>query len=140
MNENMILHKLLEIFEYKREYQRQTSGIPPQDMYVLERIYFSEKLTGKDISKKYNISPSTLTGIVDRLESKKLIQRFRTNADRRAVELTATPEGRAIVEKHIEEDERFASNLFNSLEETKKEKLKELLEDLLQNVEKDSLF
>lgn len=140
MNENMILHKLLEIFEYKREYQRQTSGIPPQDMYVLERIYFSKKLTGKDISKKYNISPSTLTGIVDRLESKKLIQRFRTNADRRAVELTATPEGCAIVEKHIEEDERFASNLFNSLEETKKEKLKELLEDLLQNVEKDSLF
>ncbi len=140
MNENMLLHKLLEIFEYKREYQRQTSNIPPQDMYVLERIYFMKKLTGKDISQKYNIQPSTLTGIIDRLENKNLIQRCRTSVDRRVVELVPTTKGSAIVEKHIEEDERFANNLFNSLEETKKEKFKELLEELIQNIEKDSLF
>ncbi len=140
MNENRIIHKLLEIFEYKNQYQRQTSNIPPQDMYVLERIYCNKKLTIKDISKKYSIPPSTLTGIIDRLENKKLIQRCRRNTDRRAVELVATAEGNAIVEKHIEEDELFSSNLFNSLEETKKEKLKELLEELLQNIEKDSLF
>ncbi len=122
------------------EYQRQTSNIQPQDMYVLERIYFNKKLTIKDISKKYSIPPSTLTGIIDRLENKKLIKRFRTNADRRTIELVTTPEGSAIVEKHLEEDELFSTNFFNSLTETKKEKFKELLEELLQNIEKDSLF
>ncbi len=140
MNENKIIHNLLEIFEYKSEYQRQTSNIQPQDMYVLERIYFNKKLTIKDISKKYSIPPSTLTGIIDRLENKKLIKRFRTNADRRTIELVTTPEGSAIVEKHLEEDELFSTNFFNSLTETKKEKFKELLEELLQNIEKDSLF
>ncbi len=112
MNENKIIHNLLEIFEYKSEYQRQTSNIQPQDMYVLERIYFNKKLTIKDISKKYSIPPSTLTGIIDRLENKKLIKRFRTNADRRTIELVTTPEGSAIVEKHLEEDELLFHQFF----------------------------
>ncbi|WP_461811252.1 MarR family winged helix-turn-helix transcriptional regulator [Faecalimonas sp.] len=140
MNENKIIHKLLEVFEYKNKYQFQTSNIPSQDMYVLERIYYNKKLTIKEISKKYNIPPSTLTGIIDRLENKKLIQRFRKNTDRRTIELVTTPEGNTIVKKHIEEDELFSINLFNSLEKTKKETLKKLLEELLQNIEKDSLF
>lgn len=127
MNENKIIHNLLEIFEYKSEYQRQTSNIQPQDMYVLERIYFNKKLTIKDISKKYSIPPSTLTGIIDRLENKKLIKRFRTNADRRTIELVTTPEGSAIVEKHLEEDELFSTNFFNSLTETKKKNSKSCL-------------
>ena len=140
MNENTIIHKLLDIFQYKNKYQLQTSNIQPQDMYVLERIYFSEKILIKDLSKNYNISPSTLTGIIDRLENKKLIERLRTNIDRRAIELTATAQGKIAVEKHIEEDKLFARNFFNTLEPEKREKLEELLFELLSNIHKDSLF
>lgn len=140
MNENVIIHKLLEVFEYKNEYQFQTSRIQPQDMYVLERIYFNENLAIKDLSRQYSIPPSTLTGIIDRLENKKLIERLRTNIDRRAIELMATSEGRIAVEKHIKEDMLFSKNLFNNLEKKKREKLLELLEELLNNVNKDFLF
>ncbi len=70
MDENTLIHKLLELFEYKNQYQLQTSSIPPQDMYVLERIYFHEKIVVKDLSKQYHIPPSTLTGLIDRLEAK----------------------------------------------------------------------
>ncbi|KXL53869.1 putative HTH-type transcriptional regulator YusO [Anaerotignum neopropionicum] len=140
MDENTIIHKLLEVFEYKNEYQLQTSNIQPQDMYVLERIYLNEKMAIKNLSKQYSIPPSTLTGIIDRLENKKLIERLRTNIDRRAIELVATLEGKIAVEKHIEEDKLFSNNFFNTLEQEKKEKLKELLEELLNNVKKDSLF
>ena len=140
MDENTLIHKLLDIFEYKNVYQLQSSNIQPQDMYVLERIYFKEKMVVKDLSKQYSIPPSTLTGIIDRLEGKKLIVRLRTNADRRAIELVATVEGKAVVKKHIQEDRLFSQNLFNTLELQKKEKLKELLGELLTNVIKDSLF
>lgn len=140
MDENTIIHKLLEVFEYKNEYQLQTSNIQPQDMYVLERIYFNEKMAIKDLSKQYSIPPSTLTGIIDRLENKKLIERLRTNIDRRAIELIATPEGKTAVEKHIKEDKLFSNNFFNTLEQEKKKKLKELLEELLNNINKASLF
>lgn len=140
MNENAIIHKLLEVFEYKNEYQLRTSNIQPQDMYVLERIYFNEKMAIKDLSKQYSIPPSTLTGIIDRLENKKLIERLRTNIDRRAIEIVATPEGKIAVEKHIKEDMLFSKNLFNTIDQEKREKLKELLGELLNNVDKDSLF
>ncbi|RCX14349.1 DNA-binding MarR family transcriptional regulator [Anaerobacterium chartisolvens] len=140
MDENTLIHKLLEVFAYKNEYQLQTSNIQPQDMYVLERIYFNEKMAVKDISKQYSIPPSTMTGIIDRLENKKLIDRLRTNKDRRTVELITTQQGKTAVEKHIKEDKVFSKNFFNTLDHDKKEKLKELLEELINNVNKEALF
>lgn len=140
MDENIIIHKLLDVFNYKSEYQLRTLSIQLQDMYVLERIYFSERIAIKDISKKYNIPPSTLTGIIDRLERKELVERLRANSDRRTIELITTEKGKTIVEKHVDEDKIFSINFFNALEQEKKEKLKELLEELLGNIRVDSLF
>lgn len=140
LEENSLIHKLLEVFEYKDEYQHQTSNIQPQDMYVLERIYFNKKIVVKDISKQYNIPPSTLTGIIDRLEKKEFIERLRTNIDRRAIELVTTEKGKVVVEQHITEDRTFSSNFFNALESEKREKFKELLSELLSNINKESLF
>ncbi|MCC7575751.1 MAG: MarR family transcriptional regulator [Methanomethylovorans sp.] len=140
MDDNALIHKIIDIIQYKNEYQLQTSGIPPQEMYVLERIYLHSNMLSKDISNKYNIPPSTLTGILDRLENKELIDRSRTNKDRRSIELKATENGKSAVEKHITEDQIFASNLFGSLESQKKEQLKALLEEMLENIELKSLF
>lgn len=109
-------------------------------MYVLERIYFYKKMAVKDISKQYNIPPSTLTGIIDRLEKKEFIERLRTNIDRRTIELVTTEKGNAVMEQHIREDMAFSSNFFNALEPEKKEKFKELLGELLNNIRKESLF
>ncbi len=109
-------------------------------MYVLERIYFEKTLTLKELSEKYHIHPSTLTGIVDRLEGKKLIKRRKAKTDRRSVELVPTSSGNQIVEQHVSEDETFANNLFNTLEEPKKETLETLLEELIENVRHDELF
>ncbi len=109
-------------------------------MYVLERIYLHSNIFSKDISQKYNIPPSTLTGILDRLENKKLISRSRTSKDRRSIELIVTDNGKSAVKKHITEDQIFARNLFNGLEPAKKEQFKTLLQELLENIELESLF
>lgn len=140
MDENQLIHKLIDIFEYKNSYQLKSSNIQPQDMYVLERIYFLEKVKIRDISKQYGIPPSTLTGIIDRLESKKYIERIRSTDDRRAIELIVTELGKQVVEIHIKEDKLFSLNLFNTLHEDKKQLFKELLTELLTNVKKESLF
>lgn len=140
MDENQLIHKLIDIFEYKSSYQSQSSNIQAQDMYVLERIFFQLKVKIKDISKQYGIPPSTLTGIIDRLESKKYIERTRDKIDRRIIELVITDEGKQAVERHIREDKIFTQNLFNTLQSDKKRLLKELLNELLDNVKKESLF
>lgn len=140
MDENILLHKLIEILQYKNLYQFETSNIQPQDMYILERIYFGKKLKVKDISKEYNIPASTATGIIDRLESKKYIKRIRNNTDRRIVELIVTEEGSQVIQDHINQDKIFAHNLFNTLEKDKKMVFTQLLFELISNVNKEELF
>ncbi|MPN11943.1 hypothetical protein SDC9_159252 [bioreactor metagenome] len=140
MNENQLIHKLINVFEYKNSYPLKSSNIQPQDMYVLERIYFLEKVKIRDISKQYDIPPSTLTGIIDRLETKKYIERIRSTEDRRTIELIATELGKQVVKEHVEEDKLFSLNFFNTLQEDKKQLFKELLAELLTNVKKESLF
>ena len=76
-------YNLFDVFEYKREYRRKASSLPP----------------------------FTLTGIIDRREDKKLIQRLRTNADRREINLATTAQGNKIVETHIRENELFAEKV-----------------------------
>lgn len=55
--------------------------------------------TVKSIGRAIHLSPSTVVGIVDRLEEKKLVQRERDTRDRRNVYVSVTPEGQALVDK-----------------------------------------
>jgi DNA-binding MarR family transcriptional regulator len=55
--------------------------------------------TVKSIGRSIHLSPSTVVGIVDRLEEKKLVLRERDTRDRRNVYVTVTPEGQALVDK-----------------------------------------
>lgn len=54
-------------------------------------------LTATAISRRVHLSPSTVVGILDRLEKKGWIHRERDARDRRRVYITATDQGRALV-------------------------------------------
>lgn len=140
MEDNELLHRLIDLLKYKDTYQFQSSNVSPQDMYVLERIYFYKRAKIKEISKQYDIPPSTLTGIIDRLESKGYIQRMRSDEDRRSIELITTEQGKEVVEKHMKKDKLFSSHFFNTLQGDKKELFKELLTELIINIKKEDLF
>jgi DNA-binding MarR family transcriptional regulator len=55
-------------------------------------------LTATKIAEEVFLSPSTVVGILDRLESRKLIQRDRDLNDRRVIHVSATDKGRAVVD------------------------------------------
>lgn len=140
MNEQKLLHQLIDLFKYKEAYQQQTAMLLPQDLYTLERIYFNDGIQPKEISQKYHIAPSTLTGIIDRLEDKKLIRRFRSDENRKIITLQSTEVGEKIIRKHIKEDEAFSRNLFLALSEEKASELKVLLQELIDNLKREDLF
>jgi DNA-binding MarR family transcriptional regulator len=52
-----------------------------------------------DIATELGVYPSTGTRMCDRLVRKRLIRRYRTPTDRRAVRVTLTPAGRRLVEE-----------------------------------------
>ncbi len=54
-----------------------------------------------DISKELDLSNSTVSGIIDRLVEKKIVQRKRSEEDRRIVMISLADEYRQPVRKHL---------------------------------------
>jgi DNA-binding MarR family transcriptional regulator len=70
----------------------------PQLMSLLA-VVEKGSATATDIADRIHLSPSTLVGILDRLEEKGLIQRIRDVEDRRRVEVRPTDAGRTLALK-----------------------------------------
>lgn len=67
----------------------------PQLICLLE-VVENSPLSASKIAQNVHLSPSTIVGILDRLEKKGLIQRTRNVKDRRLVDVTATENGRQL--------------------------------------------
>lgn len=80
----------VDIYSYRLEL---ACGVTVPQLSCLLRIVEDGPLTLKDLSAAVDLSPSTLVGIVDRIEHKGLVQRARSTEDRRQVLITATEEG-----------------------------------------------
>ncbi len=68
------------------------------------------------LAKHLNISPPTVTGIVDRLETAGLVERRRIATDRRVVEVAATERGRRFVSEVFAAGEEQMRRLFELME------------------------
>jgi len=78
-----------------RELASQHQITAPQLMCLLA-VVEKGSATATDIAERIHLSPSTLVGVLDRLEGKGLIRRVRDVEDRRRVEVTLTDAGRVL--------------------------------------------
>jgi DNA-binding MarR family transcriptional regulator len=76
------------------------------------------------------VTVSNLTGIVDRLEEKKLVLRKRDETDRRVVHVTLTEKGTKLYQTTIPLFEKSISEIFSSLDLPRQKKLSALLRNL----------
>lgn len=74
--------------------QHQITG--PQ-LVCLLHVIEEGSVTVSGLAKGIHLSPSTVIGILDRLQAKDLVQRERSTQDRRQVLVSATEAGRALV-------------------------------------------
>ncbi|MCX5592714.1 MarR family winged helix-turn-helix transcriptional regulator [Alcaligenes endophyticus] len=101
MNQNMdydlrILRALRQITRSIALHSRQLSSysnITAPQLICLRTVIEKGPLTATAISREMHVSPSTVVGILDRLEDKQLILRERGREDRRIVFITATEAG-----------------------------------------------
>jgi DNA-binding MarR family transcriptional regulator len=75
------------------------SGLTVPQVIVLQSVHDLGEVTTGEISKRVSLSQATVTSILDRLEARGLIERYRSNADRRVVHSRLTKEGRALLRK-----------------------------------------
>lgn len=86
--------RAVELYSKKLASRHAVTG--PQ-LICLLTIKDLEPVTATVIAQQVHLSPSTVVGVLDRLEEKKLIIRERDKEDRRRVYITLTDEGKALV-------------------------------------------
>ena len=93
---------LRRIFKAIQDYSQEVSssfGITGPQLWALKIVSQHPGLALGDLSKKMYLHPSTVTGVIDRLESKGCVVRDRDSADRRVVKVKLTPAGHYLAAK-----------------------------------------
>jgi DNA-binding MarR family transcriptional regulator len=105
---------------------------PPQ-FYVLATIGYAGGLPFGEIGAKMMVTVSNLTGIVDRLEEKKLVVRQRDAHDRRVVHVVLTEKGAKVYKSTIPLFEKSVEKIFAGLSKSDQKDLAALLRRLNQD-------
>ena len=105
-------------------------GLTPPQFYVLATIGYAGGLPFGEIGAKMMVTVSNLTGIVDRLEDKKLVSRKRDEHDRRVVHVVLTDKGAKLYTSTIPLFEKSAAEIFSALDSGQQKDLSALLRKL----------
>jgi DNA-binding MarR family transcriptional regulator len=84
-------HQVLTAFDDKSR----LLDLTPSEMNVLANLMARQPPTATELARTSGLRPSTLTGVLDRLEEADLVVRTRHPTDRRAVALRLTHAGEA---------------------------------------------
>ena len=106
------------------------AGLTPPQFYVLATIGYAGGLPFGEIGAKMMVTVSNLTGIVDRLEEKKLVLRKRDENDRRVVHVVLTDKGAKLHKSTIPLFEKSVAQIFSSLDSAEQKELSALLRKL----------
>ncbi len=105
-------------------------GLTPPQFYVLATIGYAGSLPFGEIGAKMMVTVSNLTGIVDRLEVKKLVSRKRDENDRRVVHVVLTDKGAKLYNSTIPVFEKSVAEVFATLDAAEQKELSALLRRL----------
>lgn len=87
-------------------------------------------MTQRQIQERLGTRPGSVSELISKLEDKHLLERQRSQTDRRQVLLTLTEKGRAIAQRHIEYP---AAGLYKALSPQEQETLALLLTKLVED-------
>jgi DNA-binding MarR family transcriptional regulator len=125
----------MDMKHYMHGYFKQYNLTPPQGLLV---FLLNQKKTLKisEISLKMGLSNSTVSGIVDRLEAQGLVERIRSQEDRRVVLVQLTKEMCASFASHEQIFESLIEEALKDLSINEKNIICKNIEKLSQNIKK----
>ena len=91
------LRRIIRATDLQSKYLFKTSGLTIPQVLVLQSIRDLGEVTTGQVSERVNLSQGTVTSILDRLESRGLIERYRSISDRRVVHARLTKPGHAVL-------------------------------------------
>jgi MarR family transcriptional regulator, organic hydroperoxide resistance regulator len=94
-----MLHQIFQSVDLFSRQALRDFGVSGPQIWALRTIGEAGILSMGDLAQHMHLHMSTVTGIIDRLETSKLVTRDRSTEDARVMELRLTPKGRGILAK-----------------------------------------
>lgn len=130
-----LLKKLNKLFEHIIYRELAQFGLTAPQIMVLRQICSEPKTIGQ-ISKCVDLSYSTVSGIIDRLERQHFVARVRDTQDRRVVWIKKTDKMEEIKKQVPAFQDHYYTQLFQGLTETEMDHIVNSLQILITQLEK----
>lgn len=132
--ERRILHALRRLSRALDIHSRKLAAeknVTSAQLFSMKMLAIDNVDTATEVAKRVHLSPSTVVGILDRLEEKELIERRRDTQDRRVVRLRLTRKGRDVVDSTPHPIEDLLTQERNGMTETEAREVADCLEKLV---------
>jgi MarR family transcriptional regulator, 2-MHQ and catechol-resistance regulon repressor len=106
------------------------SGLTPGQFGVLETLFHVGPMNQTEIGRKLLRSSPNITTVIDNLEKQALVRRERQSDDRRVIEVSLTPKGRATIRKLFPAHARRITELLSVLTAQEQEEMSRLARKL----------
>jgi DNA-binding MarR family transcriptional regulator len=93
------LRRITRAIDLRSRLLLQDHGLTAPQLTALQAIARLEPVAAGTIADRIHLARPTVTGILDRLEKRGLINRVRGQRDRRSVEISLSDEGRAVLDR-----------------------------------------
>ncbi len=90
------LNDLAQLYQFRSVDERLYGALTVSQSYCLRLLYFQGARTMSQLATALDVALSTMTGIVDQLEAKGLVDRVNHPDDRRSLKVELTARGRAL--------------------------------------------
>jgi DNA-binding MarR family transcriptional regulator len=107
--------------------------VKPAYLCVLMSLWQKDGLKVIELSKKAGLEPSTMTGLLDRMERDELVERTTDPTDRRVLRIHLTKVGRQVRDPVLMAVDRVITHVFDGIPQDDIKQTKNLLRHVLNN-------
>jgi len=111
--------------------------VKPAYLCVLMSLWQEDGLKVIELSKKAGLEPSSMTGLLDRMQRDELVERITDLADRRVLRIHLTKSGRQVRDPVLKAVERVISEIFAGIPQESISQTKDLLRHVLANANEE---
>jgi DNA-binding MarR family transcriptional regulator len=91
------LRQIIRAIDIQSKYLSKNFGLTGPQLVAMREIALDPYITIGELARRVSLSQATVTTIIDRLEVKKLVTRYRSEVDKRKVILQVTGEGEKLL-------------------------------------------
>lgn len=133
------LRKVIRAIDLHSKHLSKTSGLTSPQLLIMLEIEKAAGVNSSQVAKCVNLSPATVTNILDRLENKGLVSRIRDTQDKRKIGLFLTNDGKALLLKAPQALQEHFIEKFSNLARWEQSQLLSSMERLSEMMNADEI-